>query len=66
MMPFLDYWEITENLVTTTKQSSPVHHSQLITVIILIKPSVILPLWVSLRGKVPEVEVEFVEFSILL
>lgn len=59
MMSFTDYWEITENLVTTTKQSSPVHHSQLITVIILIKPSVI-PLWVSLRGRVPEVEVDFV------
>lgn len=59
MMSFIDYWEIKENLVTTTKQSSPVHHSQLITVTIFIKPSVI-PLWVSLRKRVPEVEVDFV------
>lgn len=66
MMCFRQYLEIIENPITTTKQSSSTHHAQLITVIILINYSVIPPLWVSLKGRAPEVESGFTEFSILL
>ena len=65
-MCFREYLKIIENPITTTKQSSSIHHSQLITVIILINFSVIPPPWVSLREKAPEVESEFTGFSILL
>lgn len=64
MTCFIDSLEIIENPITT-KQSSPIHHSQLISVITLINHSVIPPAWASLRERTLEVELEFTEFSIL-